>query len=70
MPAELTIAVGFYVVFLLSVSLHEAGHAWAALRLGDNTAYLGGQVSFDSFEGAGTTFRIQLPPQPAGETSI
>jgi signal transduction histidine kinase len=31
--------------------------------------YLGGQVSFDSFEGAGTTFRIQLPPQPAGYTS-
>ncbi|MEM1450451.1 MAG: site-2 protease family protein [Planctomycetota bacterium] len=47
MPPELTIAVGFYVVFLLSVSLHEAAHAWAAHRLGDDTAYLGGQVTFD-----------------------
>ncbi len=28
--------------------------------------YLGGQVSFDSFEGAGTTFRIQLPIDPQG----
>ncbi|MEM9379581.1 MAG: site-2 protease family protein [Planctomycetota bacterium] len=47
MSPELTIAVGFYVVFLLSVSLHEAAHAWAAHRLGDDTAYLGGQVTFD-----------------------
>lgn len=39
------LAVVWYVVFLLSVTLHEAGHAWAALRGGDPTAYLGGQVS-------------------------
>ena len=37
----------FYLVFLLSTTLHEAGHAWAALRGGDPTAYLGGQVSLD-----------------------
>ncbi len=37
----------FYVVFLLSVTLHEAAHAWAAKRGGDPTAYLGGQVSLD-----------------------
>lgn len=37
----------FYVVFLVSVTLHEASHAWAALRGGDETAYLGGQVSID-----------------------
>lgn len=47
MDPEIIISVGFYVVFLLSVTLHEAGHAWAALRLGDDTAYLGGQVSID-----------------------
>ena len=40
-------AVLFYVAFLFSVTLHEAAHAWAALRGGDQTAYLGGQVSID-----------------------
>jgi Zn-dependent protease len=40
-------AVVFYVVFLLSTTLHEAAHAWAALRGGDPTAYAGGQVSLD-----------------------
>ena len=35
----------FYIVFLLSTTLHEAAHAWAAARGGDLTAYHGGQVS-------------------------
>jgi Zn-dependent protease len=37
----------YYAVFLLSTTLHEAGHAWAAKRGGDLTAYHGGQVSID-----------------------
>jgi Zn-dependent protease len=37
----------FYVVFVLSTVLHEAAHAWAALRGGDPTAYHGGQVTLD-----------------------
>jgi Zn-dependent protease len=37
----------FYVVFLFSTTLHEAAHAWAALRGGDRTAYEGGQVTLD-----------------------
>ncbi len=36
-----------YGVFLLSTTLHEAAHAWAALRGGDRTAYEGGQVTLD-----------------------
>jgi Zn-dependent protease len=44
---ELAQGIGFFVVFLLSTTLHEAGHAWAALKGGDPTAYLGGQVSLD-----------------------
>jgi len=35
------------VVFLLSTTLHEAAHAWAAMLGGDPTAYHGGQVSLD-----------------------
>lgn len=37
----------WYCVFLFSTTLHEASHAWTALRFGDPTAYLGGQVSLD-----------------------
>jgi len=44
---EIGLGLVFYVVFVFSVTLHEAGHAWAAKRGGDLTAYLGGQVSID-----------------------
>ena len=37
----------FYAVFLFSITIHEAAHAWAALKLGDPTAYHGGQVTLD-----------------------
>jgi Zn-dependent protease len=37
----------WYVVFLLSITCHEAAHAFAAYRGGDPTAYLGGQVSLN-----------------------
>lgn len=40
-------AVVFYLVFLMSTVLHEAAHAWTAMRGGDPTAYHGGQVSLD-----------------------
>src|SRR5436190_7365182 len=36
-----------YVVFLYSTVCHEAAHAWVAHKLGDSTAYHGGQVSLD-----------------------
>jgi Zn-dependent protease len=37
----------WYVVFILSVTVHEAAHAWAAKKGGDLTAYSGGQVSLN-----------------------
>ncbi len=37
----------WYVAFLFSTTCHEAAHAWAAHRGGDDTAYAGGQVSLD-----------------------
>ncbi len=43
----LVLGVTWFVVFLFSTTLHEAGHAWAALKLGDSTAYEGGQVSLN-----------------------
>ena len=47
MESQFVLAAGFYVVFVLSTVLHEAAHAWAALRLGDDTAQRAGQVSLD-----------------------
>jgi Zn-dependent protease len=54
------LAYGFvyYGVFLLSTTLHEAAHAWAALLGGDPTAYHGGQVSLDP--------RPHIKRQPVG----
>lgn len=45
--SELAFGLVYYLVFVLSTSLHEAAHAWAALRGGDSTAYAGGQVTLD-----------------------
>lgn len=40
-------ALAFYAVFVFAVTIHEAAHAWAAMKGGDLTAYNGGQVSLD-----------------------
>jgi len=47
LPASLAVLPIWYAVFLLSLTCHEAAHAWAARRGGDDTAYLGGQVSLN-----------------------
>lgn len=47
MTPDLGTALAFFAVFLFSTTLHEAAHAWAALRGGDPTAYNGGQVTLD-----------------------
>jgi Zn-dependent protease len=44
---QLADALTFFAVFLFSTTLHEAAHAWAALKGGDPTAYHGGQVTLD-----------------------
>lgn len=44
-----TIAMGLtmYIVLLFSLSFHEAAHAWAAHRLGDDTALREGRISLN-----------------------
>lgn len=37
----------WYIVFVCSTSLHEAAHAFLAWKLGDKTAYYGGQVTLN-----------------------
>ena len=46
-PDFLVLGLTWFVVFLFSTTLHEAGHAFAAKKLGDTTAYEGGQVSLN-----------------------
>lgn len=48
MQAEiLALAPIWYVVFIFSLTCHEAAHAFAAKLGGDDTAFLGGQVSLN-----------------------
>ncbi|MDD5459604.1 MAG: hypothetical protein PHF37_09465 [Phycisphaerae bacterium] len=42
---QITIGLAWYAVFVISASFHEAAHAFAAMKLGDMTAYRGGQVT-------------------------
>jgi Zn-dependent protease len=46
-PDQIVLGLTWFVVFLFSTTLHEAGHAFAAYRLGDPTAYEGGQVTLN-----------------------
>ena len=39
--------MAWYIVFVLSTCVHEAAHAFAAKKLGDPTAYHGGQMTLD-----------------------
>jgi Zn-dependent protease len=47
MPSSIAEGLLWYVVFVGSTVCHEAAHAWTALKLGDDTASRGGQVSLD-----------------------
>jgi Zn-dependent protease len=43
----LVLGLTWFVVFIFSTTLHEAAHALVAHKLGDSTAYHGGQVSLN-----------------------
>jgi len=45
--SEFAYGIVWYLLFVISVTIHEAAHAWAAKRGGDLTAYEGGQVSLN-----------------------
>ena len=45
MDIDFAVAFVWFTAFLFSTTVHEAMHALAAWRLGDATAYNGGQVS-------------------------
>lgn len=45
----LILGFAWYLIFVLSLSFHEAAHAFVAMKLGDKTAFHGGQVSLHPF---------------------
>jgi Zn-dependent protease len=47
MELNLALATVWYAIFIVSLTFHEAAHAFAALKFGDPTAYYQGQVTLD-----------------------
>lgn len=45
--STISLGIVWYAAFLFSLTVHEAAHALAALKLGDPTAYQGGQVTLN-----------------------
>ena len=46
-PQVVAYGLTCYVVLLFSLSFHESAHAWAALRMGDDTAAREGRISLN-----------------------
>jgi Zn-dependent protease len=44
---DISLVIGWYVVFLVSIIFHEAAHGLAAATLGDRTAYHHGLITLD-----------------------
>jgi Zn-dependent protease len=47
LATQIALGLTWFIVFLFSTTLHEAAHSLVAYRLGDPTAYHGGQVSLN-----------------------
>ncbi len=61
MSEDPTAIAGFIVVLLLSLSWHEAAHAWVADRLGDPTARELGRVSLNPLRHLDPFLSVLLP---------
>lgn len=46
-PDRIALGLTVYIVLLFSLSFHEAAHAWAALRMGDDTAQRAGRITLN-----------------------
>ncbi len=57
----LSVASVWAIPILLAITLHEAAHGWVALRLGDDTAYRLGRVTFNPFRHIDPFGTVLLP---------
>ena len=46
-PEQVILGIVWYVAFVFSLVLHEFAHAFVGYKFGDDTAYMGGQVSLN-----------------------
>ncbi len=46
-PETLTLMLAWYVIFVISLTFHEAAHALVGWKLGDSTAFIAGQVTLN-----------------------
>ncbi|MBR2338196.1 MAG: site-2 protease family protein [Clostridia bacterium] len=49
LPYALLLVVSYVALVLVMMPVHELAHAWAANKLGDNTAYWHGRLRFNPF---------------------
>ncbi|HEX6467348.1 MAG TPA: site-2 protease family protein, partial [Terriglobales bacterium] len=49
------------IVFLFAISVHEAAHAWVALKRGDATAYMLGRVTLNPIKHIDPIGTVLLP---------
>jgi Zn-dependent protease len=49
-PEQILYGLTAYVVLLLAISVHESAHAWAAFRMGDDTAARLGRISLNPLD--------------------
>ncbi len=61
LEAILSVASVWVIPILLAITLHEAAHGWVALRLGDDTAYRLGRVTFNPFRHIDPFGTVLLP---------
>jgi Zn-dependent protease len=61
MPLEVALIFFQFAVLAFSLSFHECGHAWAAWRLGDPTAYMLGRVTLNPLKQLDPLGSVALP---------
>ena len=58
---SLTDRLLLFVLLILSLAVHEFGHAWTALKLGDDTAQKLGRVTLNPVPHLDPVFSVLLP---------
>jgi Zn-dependent protease len=61
MASDLGLGIGLFGILVLSLAVHEFGHAWTARKLGDPTAERLGRVTLNPIPHLDPVFSVVLP---------
>ena len=61
MNFDVITVISWALPVILAVTLHEAAHGWVAWKLGDNTAYEAGRVTFNPLSHIDPVGTILIP---------